>query len=135
MSETPSPSPVAAPAPEIPVPVPPAVAAPAAAAPVPKGPPKLLQKRAEDALEAKRAAGARPPGWWSLPDLSGSLAGVTAAINGAADIPEHWKAALVAEINQRCGKDFNFLFLDAHAHIEKDKLVIHIAASLNKALL
>lgn len=84
----------------------------------------------------------KPAGWWSLPDLSGSLAGVSAAVDANPDIPDHWKAAIKAELAARISKPFNFVYLDAHCMIQaadaKDcpgKLVLHIDITPDAKLL
>jgi hypothetical protein len=74
-------------------------------------------------------------GWWGIKDVSGSLEGVTNAIEKDATIPRHWKDAIKADIALRCGKEFNFVYLDAHFFVDKGNAVLHYHAVPDKKLL
>lgn len=84
-------------------------------------------------------------GNWSLRDLSGSIEGVTRAVDAAPDVPEHWKAAIKADLALRCapgapgapggGPKFNFVYLDAHFFIEGGNATLHYTATPDQKLL
>ena len=76
-------------------------------------------------------------GWWFLRDISGSLSRVAMAIESAKDIPDYWKAAIKADLAERCRGDFNFVYLDAHFHLDKKtgNAVLHYHATPDKKLL
>ena len=67
----------------------------------------------------------KPAGWWSLPDLSGSVAGVMRSIEEAPDVPRYWKEAIKADITERCEAEFNFVYLDASFVVEKGNAVLN----------
>lgn len=77
----------------------------------------------------------RPAGWWDLRDLSGTLEGVSRAVAAAPEVPGHWKAAILEELKARCGTEFNFVWLDAHCHVEKGNAVLHVHVTPEKKLL
>ena len=80
-----------------------------------------------------RPANAKPSENWNLRNLSGSLSGVSQAVD-ASGIPDHWKAAIKAELALRCVGELNFVDLDAHFFIEKGKTVLHYTATPYKML-
>jgi len=99
-------------------------------------PDKLKRREREEARGENR----RPAGWWALSDLSGSLEGVTKAVQGAADVPAHWKAAIIEDLRVRCSAsggapEFNFVYLDAHCYVEKGNVVLHYHATPDRKLL
>jgi hypothetical protein len=64
-----------------------------------------------------------PDGWWNLSNLSGTIKGVSGAVE-CHDIPAHWKAAILAELVGLEDR-FNFVSLDAHYHTEKGIAILH----------
>ncbi len=76
-----------------------------------------------------------PPGWWNLRDLSGSLDGVIRALEQNKEIPSHWRTAIIEDLKLRCADGFNFVYLDAHFHVEKGNAVLHYHAVPDKKLL
>src|SRR5436190_8025573 len=85
-------------------------------------------------MPAGRQSG-KPNGWWSMNDISGSLEGVCNAIDGNADIPDYWKAAMKADLAARCSGEFNFVYLDVHFYVEKGNACLHYTAQPDKKLL
>ncbi len=98
----------------------------------PKLPAKVVAKRMREAQE--KPADGKPKGWWALPNLSGTLDGVTKAVDASA-IPDRWKAAIKADLALRCVDGFNFVYLDAHFHLEKGNAVLHYHAQADKKLI
>jgi len=86
----------------------------------------------------KSTTSPKQEGWWNLPDLEGSVAGVAAAIDANADIPKHWKEAIKAEITAKCGSDFNFVYVDAHCCVgkgdEEGNTILHVHITPDKKL-
>lgn len=76
-----------------------------------------------------------PEGWWNLTRLDGSIPRVLLEIDSRPDVPDHWKAAIKADIEARCAEGFNFVYLDAHYHIEKGNGILHYNATADKKLL
>lgn len=70
-----------------------------------------------------------PEGWWSMRDVSGSLAGVMRQVDANPDIPDHWKAAIKADLAARVVAPFNFVYLDAQCQVERGNIVIHYHAT------
>jgi hypothetical protein len=60
------------------------------------------------------ATESKKSGWWNLARLSGSRAGVLAAVAAAPDVPAHWRECIRAAIAQ-VPAEFNGVQLDAHA--------------------
>lgn len=60
---------------------------------------------------------AKTDGWWKVAGLSGTLAGVGAALDGIAEIPAHWKSAIKSDIAALCVGAFNWIDLDVHFHV------------------
>ena len=73
----------------------------------------------------------RPPGFWSLPGgsegISGSIAGVNAAVDALENVPPHHKEAIKAEIAAIVdGTEFNFVKVLARAAVNKTESYRHI---------
>jgi hypothetical protein len=85
--------------------------------------------------EGEDLAGKPPPGWWGLRQVSGSVAGVKRAIEGASEIPAHWKEALLQDIELRCGQEFNSVDVDAHYHVEGGTWSLHLTGKAASRLL
>ena len=102
--------------------------------PVPIAPAPAI-KPAAPKPTARQDKPQKPPGWWSLPDLSGSLAGVLAAVEAASDVPAHWREAIKIELSARCSGDNNFVWLDAHYFIQGGKGVLHLDIEAENKLL
>jgi hypothetical protein len=66
-------------------------------------------------------------GWWKLAGLQGTREGVRKAIT-AANIPEHWKAALLVDVNL-LPANCNFAAVDAHYHLVGGKRSLHVTVS------
>lgn len=96
-------------------------------------PHKLIKKKKEDRFKDENPVDRK--GWWSCSNLSGSLQGVTNAIMGNEDIPRWWRDALVQELGAQCGKEFNFVYLDAHCTIDGGRCLVHMAIKAEKKLL
>lgn len=94
-------------------------------------PPKLLEGQA---LKRQQSVEQSTLGWWSFHGLSGALPRVLETIQQS-KIPDHWKAALVADVTQRCGTDFNYVTLDAHYIIHGGRGTIHVSTVCEKKLL
>lgn len=92
-------------------------------------PAKVIAKRQKEKAEEPSGNG-----WWSLTNLSGSLEKVKAAVD-ASTIPDYWKAAIKADLDARCGADFNFVYLDAHYFTEKGNASLHYTATPDKKLI
>lgn len=75
----------------------------------------------------------RPPGWWSLPALSGTREGVSKAVQ-ASGIPEHWKAAILAQI-ATIEPEMNMVRLDAHQTGQTGKADLYLSITPSKGLL
>lgn len=64
-------------------------------------------------------------GWWSIADIKGAPDRVIALVTARADIPDHWKSSIAAQVQASCaGK--NFVWLDAHFFIEAGKANLHL---------
>lgn len=93
-------------------------------------PAKLVaKKQAEE--EAKEPTG---KDWWSLRNISGAVGPVKDAIRKST-IPDYWKGTICADIDARCGDEFNFVYVDAHYFVEKGQASIHLTISPDKHLL
>ena len=77
---------------------------------------------------------ATPPGWWAIRKLTGTLAGVTRAVDAAA-IPDHWKTAIKADLALRCVGDYNAVTVDTHFYVEKGNATLHYTATPSKLTL
>ena len=82
-------------------------------------PPKVVAAR-----QRRKAKPADKSGWWNLPRLRGSPAAVCAAVDAAPGVPDFRKAALKAAVMAACSTA-NFVYLDAHFHIEGGKSNYH----------
>lgn len=65
-----------------------------------------------------------PDGWWSLPAIKGTRAGVVVEIQKS-PLPDHAKAFILAEIAAVDAK-FNFISLDAHSHLHESRRNLHL---------
>ena len=55
---------------------------------------------------------------WHVGGLTGSVPKVKQAIAAQADIPQHWRDCLCAEIDSACGTAYNFV--QVHAHFSEE---------------
>lgn len=76
-----------------------------------------------------------PPGWWSLPGLSGSLAGILKVIGARQDIPRHWRDVMIQDIAEKCGDQHNFVDVHAHYHLHEGQATFHYHAKPSTKLI
>ncbi len=106
---------------------------------LPAGAPTPEQLKAQlDEIKAKgikqeKPKATRPAGWWALCDLTGTLTGVSAAVD-ASDVPTEWKAAIKAAMVRACGADYNAVYLDAHFTVDAGNSTLHLTIQPSKML-
>ena len=96
-------------------------------------PAKVVAKQFAEA-QAKPTGG-KPKGWWAVRKFEGTLAGVVKAVQDATDIPAHWKAAMIADMQAQCGTEHNFVYLDAQFCVHAGNATLHYTCQPDKKLL